>query len=159
MTQNAKTNHTLVRTSASLPAKVLEDLDQLVIKRGFNNRSALLAEMIQKEVSSYRQEFTNEIMAGTLTMVYDHSVPGLQLKLNHLKHLHVAEIISSTQSQLMEQQTLEVILMQGGAQDLNRISQDMLSHRGVKTGNLYLTHSALPAIYTPVSSSKKEKSL
>lgn len=159
MTQTTKNTNTLVRTSASLPAKVLEDLDQLVIKRAFNNRSALLAEMIQKEVSSYRQEFTNEIMAGTLTMVYDHSIPGLQQKLNQLKHLHVAEIISSTQSQLMEQQTLEVILMQGGAQDLNRISQEMLSHRGVKTGNLYLTHSALPAIYTPVSSSKKEKSL
>ena len=159
MTQNPKTSNALVRTSASLPAKVLEDLDQLVIKRGFNNRSALLSEMIQKEVSSYRQEFTNEIMAGTLTMVYDHSVPGLQLKLNHLKQLHVAEIISSTQSQLMEQQTLEVILMQGGAQDLNRISQEMLSNRGIKTGNLYLTHSALPAIYTPTSGSKKEKSL
>jgi CopG family nickel-responsive transcriptional regulator len=43
MTQN---NKGLVRTSASLPAKVLEDLDQLVIDRGFNNRSALLAEMI-----------------------------------------------------------------------------------------------------------------
>lgn len=159
MTQNPKSSNALVRTSASLPTKVLEDLDQLVIKRGFNNRSALLSEMIQKEVSSYRQEFTNEIMAGTLTMVYDHSVPGLQLKLNHLKQLHVAEIISSTQTQLIEQQTLEVILMQGGAQDLNRISQEMLSNRGIKTGNLYLTHSALPAIYTPISGSKKEKSL
>lgn len=159
MTQNPKNSNALVRTSASLPTKVLEDLDQLVIKRGFNNRSALLSEMIQKEVSSYHQEFTNEIMAGTLTMVYDHSVPGLQLKLNHLKQLHVAEIISSTQTQLIEQQTLEVILMQGGAQDLNRISQEMLSNRGIKTGNLYLTHSALPAIYTPISGSKKEKSL
>ncbi len=46
MTQN---NKGLVRTSASLPAKVLEDLDQLVIDRGFNNRSALLAEMIQRK--------------------------------------------------------------------------------------------------------------
>lgn len=137
----------LVRTSASLPAKVLADLDQLVIDRGFNNRSALLADIIQKEVAAYRQDYTNEVMAGTLTLIFDHTVPGLQAKLNHLKHVNVAEIISTMQVQLMEQHTLEVNLMQGPAQDLNRISQEMLSNRGVKTGNLYLTHSALPPIH------------
>lgn len=149
MAQQQNKNITnLVRTSASLPAKVLEDLDKLVVDRGFNNRSALLAEMIQKEVASYRQNFTNEVMAGTLTLVFDHSIPGLQQKLNQLKHQYVAEIISSTQVQLMDQHTLEVNLMQGPAQDLKRISDEMLSNRGVKTGNLYLTHSALPPIFT-----------
>ncbi|AZR81407.1 MULTISPECIES: CopG family ribbon-helix-helix protein [Piscirickettsiaceae] len=153
MTQN---NKGLVRTSASLPAKVLEDLDQLVIDRGFNNRSALLAEMIQKEVSAYRQDYTNEVMAGTLTLVYDHAVPGLQVKLNQLKHQYVAEIISSTQIQLMDHHTLEVNLMQGAADQLNRISHEMISNRGVKTGNLYLTHSALPPIHTSVTDSSQE---
>lgn len=146
----------LVRTSASLPAKVLADLDQLVIDRGFNNRSALLAEIIQKEVAAFRQDFTNEVMAGTLTLVYDHSVPGLQAKLNHLKHVHVAEIISSTQVQLLDQHTLEVNLMQGPAQELNRISHEMISNRGVKTGNLYLTHSALPPIHITDKTAQSE---
>ncbi|MDX1796994.1 MAG: CopG family transcriptional regulator [Hydrogenovibrio sp.] len=146
-------NKTLVRTSASLPAQVLEDLDQLMVSRGFNNRSALLAEIIQKEVAAYRQNHTNEVMAGTLTLVYDHSTPGLQLKLYQLKHQYVAEIISSTQIQLMDQHTLEVNLMQGPAQDLKRISDEMVTNRGVKTGNLYLTHSALPPIYTTASDS------
>lgn len=158
MAQQPKNTNNLVRTSASLPAKVLEDLDQLVVDRGFQNRSALLAEMIQKEVASYRQNYTNEVMAGTLTLVYDHTIPGLQQKLNHLKHQYVAEIISSTQIQLMDQHTLEVNLMQGPAQDLKRIGDEMLSNRGVKTGNLYLTHSALPPIYTRVKDTTQEKS-
>lgn len=157
MTQQNTNPKNLVRTSASLPAQVLEDLDQLVIDRGFPNRSALLAEMIQKEVSAFRQDYTNEIMAGTLTMVYEHNTPGLQIKLNQLKHLHVAEIISSTQVQLMDQQTLEVILMQGAAQKLNTISHELLANRGVKTGNLYLTNSSLPPIYTPATASQETK--
>lgn len=155
MTQN---NTHLVRTSASLPAKVLEDLDKLVIDRGFNNRSALLAEIIQREVSAYQQDHTNEVMAGTLTLVYDHAVPGLQLKLNQLKHQYVAEIISSTQIQLMNHHTLEVNLMQGPAQDLNKISHKILSNRGVKTGNLYLTNFALPPIFTASNDFSQETS-
>lgn len=158
MNEHTKNPNALVRTSASLPARVLEDLDKLVVDRGFNNRSALLAEIIQKEVAAYRQNYTNEVMAGTLTLVYDHSIPGLQQKLNHLKHQYVAEIISSTQIQLMDQHTLEVNLMQGPAQDLKRISDEMMTNRGVKTGNLYLTHSALPPIYTRVKDTKQEKS-
>lgn len=151
-------NTKLVRTSASLPANVVEDLEQLTKARGFNNRSALLADMIRKEAASFRQNYTNEIMAGTFTLVFDHSVPGLQQKLNQLKHKYVAEIISSTQIQLMNQHTLEVNLMQGPAQDLKRISDEMQANRGVKNGNLYLTHSALPPIYTANNASKEETS-
>ena len=138
----------LIRTSASLPENVVEDLEYLTQARGFNNRSALLADMIRKEAAAFRQNYTNEIMAGTFTLVYDHSVPGLQQKLNQLKHKYVAEIISSTQVQLMDQHTLEVNLMQGAAQALKKISDEMQANRGVKNGNLYLTHSALPPIFT-----------
>jgi CopG family nickel-responsive transcriptional regulator len=123
-------------------------LEFLVKANGYNNRSALIADLIRKEAAAFRQDHTNEIMAGTFTMVYDHSVPDLQQKLNALKHKYVAEIISSLQIQLMDQHTLEVNLMQGKAQDLKKISAELKANRGVKNGNLYLTHSALPPIYT-----------
>ncbi|KUJ72915.1 CopG family ribbon-helix-helix protein [Thiomicrospira sp. WB1] len=148
MMQTEKNTQSLIRTSASLPAKVVEELEWLTKKRGFNNRSAILADLIHKEAAAFYQDFTNEIMAGTFTLVYDHSVPGLQQKLNQLKHRHVAEIISSTQIQLMDQHTLEVNLMQGPAQELKRISDEMQANRGIKNSNLYLTHSALPPIFT-----------
>ena len=137
----------LIRTSASLPASVLDDLDHLMQAKGFTNRSALLADIIRKESASFSQNYTNEIMAGTFTMIYDHSVPGLQQKLNQIKHQYVAEIITSTQTQLMNQQTLEVNLMQGAAQNLKKISDEMMAHRGVKNANLYLTQSTIPPIY------------
>ncbi|MDR9498606.1 MAG: CopG family transcriptional regulator [Hydrogenovibrio sp.] len=148
MTQQDKKPNHLIRTSASLPQPVLEELEWLTKARGFNNRSAMLADLIRKEAAAFCQDYTNDIMAGTFTLVYDHSVPGLQQKLNQFRHQHVAEIISSTQIQLMDQHTLEVNLMQGPAQELKRISDEMMSNRGVKNSNLYLTHSALPPIYT-----------
>ncbi|MDG6773679.1 ribbon-helix-helix protein, CopG family [Thiomicrorhabdus sp. ZW0627] len=136
----------LVRVSASMPAQLLENLDRLVKRRGFNNRSALLMEMIQKEVALQNQKHSDEVMAGTVTLYYDHTVPGLQHRLNGIKHKYVAEIISSTQIQLVDQHTLEVNLLQGSAQQLQLISDEMIANRGVKTGNLYLVNSALPPI-------------
>ena len=155
--QTTQTQNKLVRTSASLPASVIEDLDTLMQARGFSNRSALLADIIRKEAASFSQNYTNEIMAGTFTMVYDHSVPGLQQKLNQLKHQYVAEIITSTQIQLMDQHTLEVNLMQGKAQDIKKISDEMMANRGVKNANLYLTQSALPPIYSTEKSTGEVK--
>ena len=72
-------------------------------------------------------------------------------------YLIVAEIISSTQIQLMDQHTLEVNLMQGAAQDLKKISDEMMANRGVKNANLYLTQSALPPIYSTDKSTGEVK--
>jgi len=151
----------LMRISASMPANVLEDLDSLVKAKGFKNRSAFLMEMIQKEVGQQNQRHGNEIMAGTITLFYDHTVIGLQHRLNELKHKYVAEIISSNQIQLMDQHTLEVNLLQGPAQYLQIICDEMIANRGVKTGRLYLVNSAIPPIHSlnpgRSASSEKEK--
>lgn len=148
MRVNSRENEKLVRTSVSLPANVFQDLDRLIKARGCSNRSAMLADLIRKESATFRQNHTNDIMAGTLTLVFDHSVAGLQQSLIQLKHKYVAEIISSTQVQLMDQHTLEVNLMQGQAQNLKKISDEISAHRGVKNSNLYLAYSALPPIFT-----------
>ncbi len=138
-----------------MPAQILENLDSLVKRRGFNNRSALLTEMIQKEVALQNQKHSNQVMAGTVTLYYDHTVPGLQHRLNAIKHKYVAEIISSTQIQLVDQHTLEVNLLQGAAQQLQIISDEMIANRGVKTGNLYLVNSVLPPIQSQKEAATK----
>jgi len=146
----------LTRVSASMPLSVLEDLDLLVKSKGFKNRSALLMEMIQKEVAQQNQKHGNEVMAGTVTLFYDHTIVGLQHALNEIKHKYVAEIISSTQIQLVGQHTLEVNLLQGPAQRLQLICDEMIANRGVKTGNLYLVNSALPPIHSINPDSKSQ---
>lgn len=157
MTTNNRTNEKLIRTSVSLPTSVFQDLDNLIQVRGSSNRSAMLADLIRKESATFRQNHTNDIMAGTLTLVFDHSVAGLQQSLTQLKHKYVAEIISTTQVQLVNQHTLEVNLMQGKAQNLKKISDEISAHRGVKNSNLYLAYSALPPIFTTNMSHLKQE--
>jgi len=137
------------RVSISLPEMLLNQLDDMVIARGYESRSAAIAEMISHEVTAHKRELGNEVMAGTITLLYDHSTPRLQKILADLQHEHVEEVISSLHVHLMHSQTMEVILVQGPATRLQLIADRMITNRGVISGKLELTTTLIPQVHQP----------
>jgi CopG family nickel-responsive transcriptional regulator len=135
------------RISVSLPEALLRQLDRMVMARGFESRSQAIAEMINQQLAEHKQELGEDIMAGTITLVYDHSTPGLQKQLADLQHQHLSEVISSLHVHLMHAHTMEVILVQGPAQQLQQIADRMLTCRGVITGKLQLTTAIIPPVH------------
>lgn len=135
------------RISISLSEQLLRDMDLLVEQRGFESRSQALASMIQHQVTEHRCEFGDEIMAGTINLVYDHSTPGLQKQLADLQHEYIDEVISSLHVYLMQAKTMEVILLQGPAAKLKMIADKMESCRGVISGKLQLSAALLPQVH------------
>jgi CopG family nickel-responsive transcriptional regulator len=135
------------RISVSLPEPLLRDLDALVEERKFESRSQALASMINQQVTEHRCEVGEEIMAGTINLVYDHSTPGLQKQLNDLQHEYVDEVISSLHVHLMHAKTMEVILVQGPAAKLKMIAEKMEACRGVIYGKLQMSASLLPPVH------------
>ncbi|MEC7119138.1 MAG: ribbon-helix-helix protein, CopG family, partial [Pseudomonadota bacterium] len=95
MTQTHKTNQNISRISMSLPCELLTELDQMVGQRGFDSRSQAIADMIHQQVTSHKQQLGNDIMVGTITLLYDRSVPNLQRQLADLQYQYLAEVISS----------------------------------------------------------------
>ena len=134
------------RISVSLPEHLLRQLDGMVVARGFESRSQAIAEMVNQQLVEHRQELGEDIMAGTITLVYDHSTPGLKQQLADLQHQHLSEVISSLHVHLMHSQTMEVILVQGPARQLQAIMDAMVTARGVITGNMQLTASIIPPL-------------
>ena len=135
------------RISVSLPELLLRQLDRMVLARGFESRSQAIAEMVNQQLVEHRQQLGEGIMAGTITLVYDHSTPGLQKQLADLQHQHLSEVISSLHVHLMHAHTMEVILVQGPAQQLQHIADRMLTCRGVITGKLQLTTAIIPPLH------------
>ena len=135
------------RISVSLPEDLLRQLDNMVLARGFESRSQAIAEMINQQLVEHRQELGEDIMAGTITLVYDHSTPGLKQQLADLQQQHLSEVISSLHVHLMHAHTMEVILVQGPAQQLQHIADRMLTCRGVITGKLQLTTAIIPPLH------------
>ena len=87
------------------------------------------------------------IMAGTITLLYDHSTRGLQKQLADLQHSYIDEVISSLHVHLMHNQTMEVILVQGPASTLQRVADEMITLRGVITGKMQLMAAVIPQLH------------
>jgi len=136
------------RISISLPEDLLIDLDEMVGDRGFESRSQAIGDMINRQLVEHKRQTGNEVMAGTVTLLYDHSTRGLQKQLADLQHLHIDEVISSLHVHLMHNQTMEVILVQGPAQKIQDIADQMITLRGVITGRIQLMAAVIPPLHS-----------
>ncbi len=142
-----KVNKTVSRISVSLPEDLLEEFDKMVAERGFESRSQAICEMIGQQLNEHRQELGANIMTGTVNLVYNHSVPGVQKKLHELLYIHIDEIISSLNVNLTHTNTMSVVLVQGPANKLRMIADKMITLKGVITGKLLLSSSIIPPLH------------
>lgn len=149
MGKEVKGKNLVSRISISLPEELLIDLDEMVERRGFESRSQAIGDMINQHVVEHKREFGDEVMTGTITLLYDHSTRGLQKQLADLQHIHIDEVISSLHVHLMHHQTMEVILVQGPVLNLQKIADEMITMRGVISGRLQLMAAVLPPLHAP----------
>jgi CopG family nickel-responsive transcriptional regulator len=59
----------------------------------------------------------------------------------------VAEVISSLHVHLMDNQTMEVILVQGPAKKVQAIADEIITQRGVITGRMQLMAALIPQVH------------
>lgn len=135
------------RISISLQAALFDELDDMVAKRGYASRSEAISKMISEQLVQHQQQLGRQIMAGTITLIYDHEKPGLQSRLMKIQHNYLKEIISSQHVHLEQHHSLEVLLVQGPGFRLKRIADELITCKGVKHGYLNVTSTKLPPIY------------
>lgn len=135
------------RISLSLSQELLIELDQMVESRGFDSRSQAVADMLHQHITEHKRSLGNETMVGTITLLYDRTVPNLQRYLADLQYHHLAEVISSLHVQLAENRVMEVVLVQGPAAQLEKIGNELMTLRGVITGRLQLLTAVMPPVY------------
>ena len=140
-------NRPVSRISMSLPYALLQELDRMVGERGFISRSQAIADMLHQFLIEHKRERGDDIMVGTVTLVYDNSVPGLQKQLADLQARHIDEVISSLHVHLVANQTMEVILVQGPVKTLQAIADEMISRRGVLSGKMHLVAALIPQVH------------
>ena len=140
-------NEGVKRITVSMPDETFQALDRLVQQRGFDNRSQAVSEMIHQHAAQHLGKIGTEVMAGTLTLVYDESKSALLRDLSRIFRDHIAEVISSQHVLLEEEHVLEVILMQGPAKTLREIANKLVTCKGVKTAQLTLTPHLIPPLH------------
>lgn len=127
-----------VRFSVSLPASLAHDLDDMVLQKGYSNRSLAIADMIRAQLVEHRQNLGGEI-AGTITLLFDHHKSSLQRALTDMQHDHTDLIVSTLHVHLDHDNCLEVLVVRGDGERIRTLCDSLVGIKGIKHGRLTVT--------------------
>lgn len=128
----------LARIGVSLERDLLKWFDGAISKKNYNNRSEAIRDLIRDQMVAEEID-KDEVVVGTLTIIYDHQRPNLTEKLVEAQHRAGGKVLTATHVHLDHHNCLEVIIMKGRSGDLKGLANRILSLRGVKHGQLVIT--------------------
>ena len=137
----------LARLSVSLPAELLARLDVMVAERGLPSRSQMIAELIRHELAEHSEGVEGAVLAGTLTLTYRAERGRVRQALAQTQCEFVKEVISSQHIFLEDDQSLEVLLVQGPSERLQVLCDRLRKIRGVQQIKLVTTTALLPPLH------------
>lgn len=133
------------RFGVSIPNDLLERFDRLLVKKGYQNRSEALRDLVRDYLLNEEAQKEKGEVLGTVTLVYDHHVTNLGEKLTEMQHENHESILSSLHVHLNKAICMEVIVLQGLFKKVKQIADHLISLKGVHHGKLVFT-SKNPAI-------------
>jgi len=131
----------------SLPSHLLEEFDQLIDEQGFYSRSQAITDLINKYVLEKKEGLDDTVMAGTINLVFNHEIVGVQKNIAELQYDYIDEVISNLNVNLTEHKVLSVILVQGPVLKLRLISDKLAALKGVESAELLVSTAILPPIH------------
>jgi len=128
----------LIRFGVSLPEELIRKFDRLIKRKKYPNRSEAIRDLIRRELVQEEIE-SDRVVAGVLSLLYDHHQTAISETLNALQHDHHESIIATSHVHLDHDNCLEVIMLYGRAKNIKKFADAIISIKGVKHGGLHLT--------------------
>ncbi|PNX49451.1 MAG: nickel responsive regulator [Thermoplasmata archaeon M9B1D] len=133
----------IIRFGVSIEPDLLKKYDKIIKKEGYNNRSEAIRDLIRKNLISEKSKDPNEIVIGTLTMIYNHHVATLTDRLLDLQHEHTKEILVTTHVHIDHRNCLEVLVLSGKIGKIQKLADKIKALKGIKHGELVITKICL----------------
>ena len=130
----------LIRFGVSIDQDLLENYDSLIAERGYATRSEALRDLIREALIQQKidTESTTQVL-GSLTLVYDHHASNLQQEMAEIQHKQHDLIISVMHLHVSHDDCLELIALRGAVNEISQLAHGLLSLKGIKHGNLFVT--------------------
>ena len=129
----------LTRFGVSIPDSLLGDFDRLITRKGYQNRSEAIRDLIRDSLVTEEWRAGNREMVGTISLVYSHHTRELSRILTKMQHNHYQTILSTLHVHMDEHNCLEVLVVKGKGEEIKKISDRLIGTKGVKHGKLSLT--------------------
>jgi CopG family nickel-responsive transcriptional regulator len=128
----------VVRFGVSVEKELLDALDDYVKENSFSNRSQAVRRLISDNLTVKKWK-CNNIVAGSVTLVYSHHKNDIQSMLTDLQHDYHKLILSSQHFHLDNEKCLEIIAVKGKAKELTELSDKLIAIKGIQHGKLSMS--------------------
>ncbi|MFN3604417.1 MAG: nickel-responsive transcriptional regulator NikR [Leptonema sp. (in: bacteria)] len=122
----------VVRFSISLPEELLEILDKQFIDRGYASRSEFIRDLIRDKIVEEKWENPQEEVIGVLSIIYNHHTSDLSEKMIQVQHNNLVNILCNLHIHVNQEDCLEVVVMKGITQEIQKINIEISGLRGIK---------------------------
>ena len=130
----------VVRFGVSLEKELLEELDNYVKANQFSNRSQAIRQLITRNLVERKWQ-CNNIVAGSINIVYKHSRKEIIGQLANIQHEYLDEVLSSQQFMIDEHHTMEVVAVKGKAVRLTELADKLIAVKGIEHGKLTMSRA------------------
>lgn len=126
------------RISISIDEDIIGKFDALSESRGFPTRSEAVAHLIK---SAFVQEEWKscEIVAGVITIIYDHHKSSMLRKIVEAQHDCGEIVLCSQHAHLDHDNCMENIIVKGSVEDVRKLHKNLSAIKGMKHTVLSMT--------------------
>lgn len=128
----------VVRFGVSLEKELLEELDGYVRDNQLANRSQGIRHLLNNNIVR-KKWLCNNLVAGSLTLVYDPQKRGIVNKLADIQHEYHEVILSTQHFHLDHDNCLDIIAIKGKAAVLTELADKLKSLKGLQHGMLTMS--------------------
>ncbi len=126
------------RFGVSLEDDLLKELDDLVVRQQFPNRSQAIRYLITNTKVEQKWK-DNELVSGCIILIYDHHKRDLLNKSMDVQHDYQHLILSVQHVHLDHGNCLETIALKGKARQMRELADRLIALKGMKHGNLVIS--------------------
>jgi len=127
------------RVTISLDEGLLEEFDGFIRRKGYENRSEAVRDLVRRRLEEDRlAEGHAQHAVACLSYVYNHEQRELARRLTRAQHKHHDLMLSTLHVHLDHENCLEVVLLQGRTPEVRSFAETTIAETGVRHGNLHL---------------------
>ena len=125
------------RFTISLSEDLAAQFDELIQKKGYQNRSEAVRDMLRNELESARLErHEAPNCVASLSYVYDHHARDLTERLNSLQHEHHHLVLSAMHVHLDHDNCMETVILRGATGEVTSFANRLMAENEVRHGRL-----------------------
>jgi CopG family transcriptional regulator, nickel-responsive regulator len=125
------------RFTISLSETLAHEFDELIHRKGYQNRSEAVRDLVRAELENFRlQQDEAPFCVASLSYVYNHHARDLAERLTNLQHEHHQLVLSAMHVHLDHDNCMETLILRGATRQVSTFANLLMAESEVRHGRL-----------------------